>query len=103
MKRRTHLITSVLVVTCALTPAHAAERLTLERIMADPDWIGPPVGRPVWALGRGQGVLSLKPPGPPVRDLWRVPAGGGRARRVESAEMSTLDAAQPVFDRDRRR
>ena len=64
----------------ALATAQAAP-LTLERIMADPDWIGPAVERPYWSLDGGSVIYSLKRPGSPVRDLWRVPAGGGATRR----------------------
>ena len=45
---------------CALAPATHAEPLTLERIMADPDWIGPPVERPFWSLDGGSILFSLK-------------------------------------------
>jgi dipeptidyl aminopeptidase/acylaminoacyl peptidase len=83
--------------------ARAAAPLTLERIMADPDWIGPSVERPFWSLDGGTVIYSLKRAGSPVRDLWRVPAGGGAPHRVTPAEWSALDAPQPVFDRERRR
>jgi dipeptidyl aminopeptidase/acylaminoacyl peptidase len=102
MRLRTLLPLGVLALACPNVPARAAEPLTLERIMADPDWIGPPVERPFWSLDGGAVVYSLKRPGSPVRDLWRVAAGGGSPRRVAPAELSTLDAAQPVFDRERR-
>src|SRR6185503_1193865 len=90
------------VLAAALASAQAAP-LTLERIMADADWIGPPVERPYWSLDGGSVIYSLKRTGSPVRDLWRVPAGGGAPRRVAPAELATLDATAPVFDRERRR
>src|SRR6185437_11643973 len=35
--------------TASAAPANAAQKLTLERIMADPDWIGPPVEDEYWS------------------------------------------------------
>jgi dipeptidyl aminopeptidase/acylaminoacyl peptidase len=92
----------VLLAASLAAPSHAAP-LTLERIMADPDWIGPPVERPFWSLDGGSVLYSLKRAGSPVRELWRAPAGGGASRRVGPTELAGLDAAQPVFDRTRQR
>jgi len=103
MKPRLRLVSSLLLVACSFTLARAAEPLTLERIMADPDWIGPPVERPFWSLDGAAVLYSLKRAGSPVNDLWRVPAGGGTPHRVAPAEMGALDATAPVFDRERRR
>src|SRR5262245_3074001 len=100
---RACLVLALASLALACPRAFAAEPLTLERIMADPDWIGPPVERPFWSLDGGAVVYSLKRAGSPVRDLWRVPPGGGAPRRVAATELSTLDAADPVFDRERRR
>src|SRR5690242_15350016 len=103
MTPRRQLLSSLLLLACSFAPARAAEPLTLERIMADPDWIGPPVERPFWSLDGGTVLYTLKRRGSPVNDLWRVPAAGGAPRRVGPAEMPALDATQPVFDRERRR
>ena len=80
-----------------------SEPLTLERIMADPDWIGPPVERPWWSLDGRTLYYELKRPGSPIRDLHSVPAGGGAGRLVAPGELPTLDAAGPVYDATRRR
>src|SRR5262245_34881135 len=82
------------------SPAHTAP-LTLERIMADPDWIGPPVERPYWSLDGRSLFFSLKRAGSPVHDLERVAASGGAYRPVPAADLADLDAADPVFDRAR--
>ena len=84
------------------SPAHTAP-LTLERIMADPDWIGPPVERPWWSLDGRSILFSLKRAGSPVRDLHRVAASGGAYRPVPAADLAGLDAQNPVFDHARRR
>ena len=103
MKLRSRSLTSLLLLAASFAPARAAEPLTLERIMADPDWIGPPVERPYWSLDGGTVFYSSRRKGSPVQDLWRVPAAGGAPHRVAPAELSSLDAAPPVFDRERRR
>ncbi len=98
----------VLALTLALSavlPAFAERpdwQLELERIMAHPDWIGPPVEQPYWALDGRAIHYSLKREGSPVRDLWRAPLDGTPSR-VDDAERATLDAADPVFDAERRR
>ena len=103
LAHRLGCLLGVLALAGSFSPSHAAEPLTLERIMADPDWIGPPVERPFWSLDGGAVLYSLKRSGSPVRDIWRVPAGGGAPRRVPPAEMATIDATTPVFDHARQR
>src|SRR6516162_1956311 len=87
MKLRT-FFSSLLLLACALAPARAAAPLTLERIMADPDWIGPPVERPFWSLDGNTVLYSLKRPGSPVLDLWRVPAAGGAGGAVDAGRRA---------------
>jgi hypothetical protein len=60
---------------CALASAAHTAPLTLERIMADPDWIGPPVERPYWSLDGRSILFGLKRAGSPVRDLQRMAEG----------------------------
>ncbi len=83
--------------------AVAAEPLTLEQIMADPDWIGAPVESPFWAWDGSQVAYSLKREGSSLRDLHAVSLADGASRRLEDAELAGLDAASPVYDRDRTR
>ncbi len=83
--------------------AVAAEPLTLERIMADPDWIGAPVESPFWGLDGKRVVYSLKREGSSLRDLHAVSLADGVSRKLEDAELAGLDAASPVYDRSRTR
>jgi dipeptidyl aminopeptidase/acylaminoacyl peptidase len=83
--------------------AAGAAPLTLERAMADPDWIGPPVENAFWSLDGQAAIYSLKRAGSPLRDTWRVDLGGGEPAKVEDAQLSALDAAAPVYDRARQR
>jgi dipeptidyl aminopeptidase/acylaminoacyl peptidase len=91
-----------LAVSLLASPAYTAP-LTLERIMADPDWIGPPVERPYWSLDGRSILFSLKRAGSPVRDVHRVAASGGAYRPVPVADLADLDAQGPVFDHARKR
>src|SRR5438094_197348 len=91
------LVSGLLVVAFATMATGAP--LTLERIMADPDWIGPPVEQPFWSLDGRAVYYDLKRAGSPVRDLYRSPAGGGASHAVSARELATLDAAGPVLDR----
>lgn len=77
--------------------------LTLERIMADPDWIGPGVEASYWMLDGSRVLYRLKREGSPVRDLYEYRLGDGQVRAVPDAELGTLDAPDPVFDAARRR
>ena len=100
--RRAPWLVAVLAVSLLASPTHTAP-LTLERIMADPDWIGPPVERPWWSLDGRSILFSLKRTGSPVRDLHRVAVSGGAYRPVPAANLATLDAQNPVFDHTRKR
>lgn len=83
-----------------VTPVHAD--LALETIMADPDWIGPPVESPYWTLD-GSGIhYSLKRAGSSIRELHRVGLDGIDAL-VMPVALPDLDGPDANFDRTRRR
>ena len=77
--------------------------IDLERIMADPDWIGPPVEAAWWQLDGSAYIYRAKRSGSDVRDLYRVHLEDGRIERLEAVDERTIDAANPVFDADRSR
>jgi dipeptidyl aminopeptidase/acylaminoacyl peptidase len=90
-------------VLAALLPAAAAiaqtaAPLTLEQVMADPDWIGPPVERAWWAWDGKTVQYQLKRKGSPVRDTFEQDIAGGDARKVADDARAGLDAANAVFD-----
>ncbi|MCI4568101.1 S9 family peptidase [Lysobacter sp. CFH 32150] len=83
--------------------AQTGERLTLEQIMADPDWIGPPVEQAWWAWDGTRAYYTLKREGATIRDTYAQSRAGGSATRLDGAARAEIDAAAPVFDAQRAR
>ncbi len=88
--------------TCAaIVGAHAAgtanETVTLETILADPDWIAAKVQTPYWAADGRAVYYSAQRAGSPIVDLHRIELPGGADRVVEGAALADADAAA-VFD-----
>ncbi|HEX7369016.1 MAG TPA: prolyl oligopeptidase family serine peptidase, partial [Rhodanobacteraceae bacterium] len=84
------------------TSHDAAQKITLAQIMANPDWIGPPVEDEYWSVD-GRGIYyKLKRKGSSIRDLYRVPATGGAPVKLSDAELATADGPS-VFDHARDR
>ena len=96
---------SLLVAAGSLLPASAqpAQLLDLHRVMADPDWIGPPVERMWWSWDGTNAYYMAKRQGSNVRDTFAQPVAGGASRLVDGAARADLDAANPVFDATRSR
>src|SRR5271154_7120555 len=72
--------------------------ITLERIMADPDWIGPPVREAYWSADGQRVYYSLKRKGSPIADLHRIDPSSGKDQVVEAEAMADADAPG-VYDR----
>ncbi len=89
----------------ALVPATAQDNrtLTIEQVMADPDWIGPPVERAWWSWDGREVQYETKREGSSVRDTFRQRIDGAAGVRVSDDERSGLDSANPVFDSTRQR
>jgi dipeptidyl aminopeptidase/acylaminoacyl peptidase len=88
-------------VSIAAAPAPVQE-LTLERIMADPDWIGPAARDAYWSADGRAVYYSVKRAGSPIVDLHRVEPTGHRDQVVDAKAMADADG-QPVFDRTGKR
>jgi dipeptidyl aminopeptidase/acylaminoacyl peptidase len=97
------LLASVLIVGAAGPAAQAAEPLTLDTVMADPDWIGNAVEQAWWSWDGRSALYQRKREGATVRDLWQVPVAGGAPVQVGDAARAGLDAARPVYDATRAR
>src|SRR6478752_8372348 len=79
--------------------AQPAAPLTLDQVMADPDWIGPGVEGAWWAWDGRHVQYTLKRSGATIRDTWQQRSDGqDAAARVDGAERATLDAAHPAYD-----
>ena len=99
-------LTALLLVLPSLFTAHASAQeapLTIEQVMANPDWIGPPVESAWWAWDSQHVQYELKRDGSEIRDTYRQSVAGDAAQRVDDAARDTLDAAAPAYDAQRRR
>src|SRR5690606_10092002 len=79
--------------------AQPAQPLTMDRIMADPDWIGPPVEQAWWSWDGNTAYYTLKRDGSSVRDIHALALEGGAAATVvDGAGRAGIDAMRPVYD-----
>ncbi len=87
----------------APAPAAAAPEVTLELIMADPDWIGNPPERPYFA-DNGQSIFYWqKRPGEEQRDLVEIDLTGRLLRTVALTDLGSVDAPGGAFSPDHKR
>lgn len=103
MFRISRLLPLSLLLLVAPLAAQPAQVLTLDRIMDDPDWIGPPVEQGWWALDGSQAYYSAKREGSQIRDTFAVDLATGESRVLDGAARATADGQQPVFDATRSR
>ena len=82
--------------------ASAQAALSLEKIMADPDWIGPPASDAYWSADGHAVYYSLKRIGSPIADLHRIDPSTGKDQVVDAAAMANADGPA-VYDRAGRR
>jgi dipeptidyl aminopeptidase/acylaminoacyl peptidase len=83
--------------------APAPSRLTLEQIMADPDWIGTPPEEPYWSDDGSAVYFERKRTGAEQRDLYKISLnGGGEATLVPLAERGAVDAPGGEVSHDRK-
>jgi dipeptidyl aminopeptidase/acylaminoacyl peptidase len=79
--------------------ATAAEPgLSLEKIMGDPDWIGPPVRNAYWSADGRSVYYSLKRFGSPISDLHRIDPVSSKDQVVDAAAMANADGPA-TYDR----
>jgi dipeptidyl aminopeptidase/acylaminoacyl peptidase len=85
------------------TPQPAARQgLTLEKIMADPDWMGPPVRDAYWSADGRAVYYSVKRAGSQIVDLHHVDLAGRNDGIVDAKDMADADGS-PIFDRSLKR
>lgn len=97
----------VAVLSCLLlSPAALAQSptpLTIEQVMADLDWIGPPVEAPRWTWDSHGVEYDLKRNGSPIRDTFRQELDASAATRVSDDARDTLGAPDAIYDAKRQR
>jgi len=92
-----HFLRVILAAVCiagsaTLSAADAPQMtLSLEKIMADPDWIGPPVRDSYWSAGGRDVYYSLKRIGSPIVDLHRIDPSTGKDQVVDAEAMANAD------------
>jgi dipeptidyl aminopeptidase/acylaminoacyl peptidase len=100
------LLAAALLASPAFSPTADAQDtapLTIEQVMADPEWIGPPVEDATWAWDSRHVQYALKRDGSPVRDTFRQDLAGGAPARVADDQRGTLEGDAPVYDANRQR
>jgi dipeptidyl aminopeptidase/acylaminoacyl peptidase len=78
-----------------------ADEITLEKIMADPEWIGNAPLMPYWADDGYAVYFERERQGEDTLDLFRLDLATGEARRVEDAERGRADARGGDWSEDR--
>ncbi len=102
MRTITTLVGSILLLLSFALPVHASpEPMTLERIMADPDWMGTPPRDAYWAQDGSAVYYTKKRIGERVDDLWRIPLATGEAEVVELEHLASHGTSSGDFNADR--
>ena len=82
----------------ALAPALApAQDLTLEQIMADPDWLGNQPENPYWGHDNRTVYFQLKRQGSELRDLYAVDSRDGAIAQVAERNWSQVSRSPVVY------
>ena len=82
-------------------PARAQDDLSLERIMAHPDWLGRPPERPYWSSDSDSVYFLRKREGEETRDLYRVDLNDRRTSLVAADDRAAAEAPGGSWDRAR--
>lgn len=80
-----------------------ADRITLERIMADPDWLGNAPESPWWQEDSEIIYFEQKREGEDFNDYYRLDPNAGRIEQVPADELGEIGAANARPDADNRR
>lgn len=89
-----------------LSAVHAGppvEPLEMTTIMAEPDWIGPPVEAAWWAMDGEAVYYRVKRDGSPVRDIHRIGIDGQGDTVLSPAAQAGIPGEDPVYNHARTR
>ncbi len=100
---RLPLLAAALLAALAAGAQAPDDGLTLERIMAHPDWLGNSPESPYWGDDGRSIYYSQKRPGEELRDLVEIGLEGELRRVVGVGEAGTADAPGGSFSPDRKR
>lgn len=105
MKLRCPLPRLILVALACVPPSLGAgpaprDEISLERIMADPDWIGASPEAPAWSSDGNSILFSRKIPGCEERDLIALPLSGGPERIVGDDGRAALRPWSGIVSRN---
>ncbi len=75
--------------------------LTLEQIMADPDWSGNAPEAPLLSADGTRAYFQRKEAGKELRSLWSVPLAGGPMEKLTPAAAAAAESAERIFSADR--
>src|ERR1051325_10134831 len=81
----------------------AAQSLTLEQIMADPDWIGNAPESPFISANSQYVYYQRKEDGSDLRSLWRVSLAGGAPEKLSTAAMASAESSDRIVSGDHQR
>lgn len=74
-----------------------AQTPDLKQIMADPQWIGPPVQRAWWQLDGSAAYYTVQRRDSELYDTHRIDPASGEDRVLNHADLAQVDGASPVF------
>ncbi|AXI82485.1 S9 family peptidase [Xylella taiwanensis] len=94
---------SICLLTASVSAQTTSTPLTIEQIMADPDWIGSSVDVAWWKWDSHEVQYERKRENSPVHEIYRQPLRSNAAHVVSDTLLTDLDAPNPVYDRQRRR
>src|SRR5690554_7336334 len=72
-----------------LLQAQPSQPLTLDRIMADPSWIGPPVEQAWWSWDGREVYYPLRRGDTRIQDLYAQPVDGGQRSEEHTSELQS--------------
>ncbi len=96
-----HAVLAAVVLLVAASPFAQDGRVTLEQIMADPDWLGRQPQNPYWADDNLSFYYERKQDGAEARDLFQADLEGTVMRQVEDADRGNADVHGGDWSRDR--
>jgi dipeptidyl aminopeptidase/acylaminoacyl peptidase len=92
------LIAVLLLPLAAIARPSATHKLTLERIMSNPDWISVPAKSPYWGAGGNRIYFYKQAHGSPTKTLYSGRVKGGNVQKVGLGDWSQTGSNDEVFN-----